>query len=244
MKNITILLADDHLIVRQGMRALLGTVPCLEVIGEAEDGRQAVDLAAALRPDVVVMDIGMPLLNGLQATRLIKANTPATKVLVLSSYSDDRFVQELAEAGAVGFLHKQTTTPEFIAAIRRASEGKASFSPSISARFTNRYRQAILRDGKPPKGQFPVRLKSRECEVVQMLAQGKTNRQMAIDLNISVKTVGKHRQSAMNKLNIHDVAGMTRYAIREGIVANPGIGMVAERILAPLPNRESLNLER
>jgi len=212
MKNITILLVDDHMVLREALRALLQTEPDLEVVGDAENGRQAVEMAAKLQPDVVVMDLAMPQLNGLEATRRIIKESPGTKVLILSSYSDDKFVQELIEAGAVGYFLKQTGAPEFIKAVREAHKGKACFSPSISKRLLDHHRAGASQD----KNTVP--LTSREREVVQLVAEGKGNRQVAADLNVSIKTVEKHRQHAMDKLNIHDIAGLTRYAVAEGII--------------------------
>lgn len=224
MKKITVLLVDDHMMLRQGMRALLMTEPDFEVVGEAENGRQAVELAGKLQPDVVVMDIAMPQLNGLEATRRIAKDAPRTKVLILSSYSDDKFVQELTEAGAIGYFLKQTAAPEFIKAVREADKGKICFSPSISKRLFDHYRQAFLKGGKPDTQKTSaVTLTSREREVLQLVAEGKGNREAAADLGISVKTVEKHRQHAMDKLNIHDIAGLTRYAMAEGIIdGTPG----------------------
>jgi DNA-binding NarL/FixJ family response regulator len=218
MNKTSILLVDDHTVLRQSLRALLTTEPDLEVVGEAGDGRQAVELARLLQPDVVVMDIAMPQLNGLEATRRIVKEAPHTNVLIVSSYSDDKFVQELSEAGAVGYLLKQSAAPEFIQAVREARKGKASFSPSISKRIFEQNRQAFLAGGKFAGPKNATELTSREREVIQLVAEGKGNRVVAGELNISVKTVEKHRQHAMNKLNIHDIAGLTRYAIAEGII--------------------------
>ena len=197
---------------------LLQTEPDLEVVGDAENGRQAVELAQKLQPDVVVMDIAMPQLNGLEATRRITKESPRTKVLILSSYSDDRFVQELIEAGAVGYFLKQTGAPEFLKAVRAAHRGQACFSPAISKRIREPSRSASSKDGGPVRPMTPVPLTSREREVIQLVAEGNGNRQVAADLGVSIKTVEKHRQHAMDKLNIHDVAGLTRYAIAEGII--------------------------
>jgi DNA-binding NarL/FixJ family response regulator len=217
MNKITILLVDDHMVLREALRALLRTEPDLEVVGDAENGRQAVDLAAKLQPDVVVMDIAMPQLNGLEATRRIVKESPKTKVLILSSYHEDKFVQELLEAGAVGYFLKQTGAPEFIRAVREAHKGKACFSPSLSRRFLDSGRTGAPRDGKNS-----TPLTSREREVLQLVAEGKGNRQVAAELSVSIKTVEKHRQHAMNKLNIHDIAGLTRYAVAEGIIDQMG----------------------
>jgi DNA-binding NarL/FixJ family response regulator len=216
MTRITVLLAEDHMIVREGFRRLLDAEDDLEVVGEAETGRQAVALARKLRPAVVVMDIAMPLLNGLEATRQILKALPGTKVLILSAHSDDAYVEHATELGAVGFLLKQTSSHELSKAIREVHKGNTFFSSSVAKRFHNR-------DPKSPNGRGPlkknaVRLSTREMEVLQLIAEGEPNKQVAGELGISIKTVEKHRQSLMQKLNIHDVAGLTRYAISAGII--------------------------
>jgi DNA-binding NarL/FixJ family response regulator len=166
------------------------------------------------------MDIAMPNLNGLEATRQILKEAPAAKVLVLSSYADDEYVHQLTEAGAAGYLLKQTAATELIKAIREARKGNAFFSPSISKRLLDHYREAFLK-GVPVRKRTEL-LTSREAEVLQLIAEGKPNKQIASDLCISIKTVEKHRQQLMNKLNIHEVAGLTRYAIARGVIeANP-----------------------
>src|SRR3954467_7073425 len=216
MDKISVLLADDHIVVRQGLRALLAAEEDINIVGEADNGRQAVQLAKKFLPDVVVMDIAMPVLNGLEATRQITRSLPSAKVLILSSYSDDEYVQQLTEAGAAGYLVKQSAANDLIKAIREAYRGNAFFSPSISKRLLDYYREAYLK-GKPIK-KHGEQLTSRELEVLQLVAEGKVNKQIAADLCISIKTVEKHRQQVMNKLNIHDVAGLTRYAISRGII--------------------------
>jgi DNA-binding NarL/FixJ family response regulator len=216
MRNIKVLLADDHTVVRQGLRSLLAIEEDIEIVGEAESGRQAVQMAKQLLPDVVVMDIAMPSLNGLEATRQITKELPATKVLVLSSYSDDEYVQRLTEAGAVGYLIKQSAANDLLKAIRETQKGNAFFSPSISRRLLDRYREAFA-SGQPVR-KTAERLTSRESEVLQLIAEGRANKQMAGDLCISIKTVEKHRQTLMNKLKIHEVAGLTRYALAKGII--------------------------
>jgi DNA-binding NarL/FixJ family response regulator len=222
MEMIKVLLADDHTVVRQGLRALLEVEPDMVVGGEAETGRQAVQLADKLRPDVIVMDIAMPLLNGLEATRQIIKTIPAAKVLVLSSYSDDEYVHQLTGAGAVGYLLKQTAAAELIKAVREVSKGNTFFSPSISRRLLDHYRATYL-GGAPLKKPTEL-LTSREMEVLQLIAEGKPNKQIAAELCISIKTVEKHRQQVMNKLDIHDIAGLTRYAISRGIIeSSPGL---------------------
>ena len=222
MQKIRVLLADDHTVVRQGLRALLEAEQDIVVVGEADTGRLAVQLTAKLQPDVVVMDIAMPMLNGLEATRQIIKETPSAKVLVLSSYSDDEYVHQLTESGAAGYLLKQTAAADLIKAVREASKGNAFFSPAISKRLLDQYREAFLR-GVPVRKRTDL-LTSRESEVLQLIAEGKPNKQIAADLCISIKTVEKHRQQVMNKLNIHDVAGLTRYAISKGIIeSNAGL---------------------
>src|ERR1051326_1009490 len=210
-RQITVLLADDHTVVRQGLRVLLEAEADMRVVGEAENGRHAVQLVKRLKPDVVVLDVAMPLLNGLEATRQIVRETPRTKVLILSSYSDEEYVQQLTEQGAVGYLIKQTAANDLLKAIREAQKGNAYFSPSISKRILEQCRQAFVRGG--PVKKTGARLTPRESEVLQLIAEGQANKQIASELSISIKTVEKHRQQVMNKLNIHDVAGLTRHAI-------------------------------
>jgi DNA-binding NarL/FixJ family response regulator len=224
MQKIKVLLADDHTVVRQGLRSLLAAEDDIEIVGEAETGRQAVQMAKKLLPDVIVMDIAMPLLNGLEATRQITKDLPSSKVLILSSYNDDEYVQQLTEAGAVGYLIKQSAANELLKAIRETQKGNAYFSPSISRRLLERYRQAFV-SGQPVR-KTAEHLTSRESEVLQLIAEGKANKQMAGELCISIKTVEKHRQQVMNKLNIHDVAGLTRYALAKGIIERSGVEKV------------------
>ena len=215
MRKIAVLLVDDHTVVRQGLRALLSSEDDIEVVGEAENGRQAVTLARKTTPDVVVMDVAMPLLNGLEATRQILKILPASKVLVLTSYGDDDCVQQLMQAGAVGYLIKQTAANDLLKAIREVQRGNAFFSPSVAKRLRDQCRE-VFNNGLPPKK--AMELTSREAEVLQLIAEGFSNKQIASELSISIKTVEKHRQQVMNKLKIHDVAGLTRYAISKGMV--------------------------
>jgi len=219
MKAISVILADDHTVVRQGLRSLLATEADINVIGEAENGREAVQLAARLCPDVIVMDIAMPQLGGLEATRQVLRDNPAAKVLVLSSYGDEQYVQQLTDAGACGYLIKQTAANDLIKAIREAHKGNAFFSPAISRRLLDSYRDAGVK-GRPPRSRG-TRLTSREHEVLQLVAEGNGNKQIAAFLCLSIKTVEKHRQQLMNKLQIHEIAGLTRYAITHGVIENP-----------------------
>jgi len=215
MKRIAVLLVDDHTVVRQGLRALLKSEEDIEVIGEAENGRQAVTMAQKAPPDVVVMDVAMPLLNGLEATRQILRCVPSAKVLVLTSYGDDECVEQLMHAGAAGYLNKQTAANDLLKAVREVYRGNAFFSPSIAKRLRDHCREAFTGG---PSNKKSGELTSREAEVLHLIAEGFSNKQIAAELCISIKTVEKHRQQVMNKLNIHDVAGLTRYAITKGMV--------------------------
>lgn len=230
MQKITVLIADDHTIVRRGLRSLLQTENDIEVVGEAETGRQAVQLAVALKPDVVLMDIAMPMLSGLEATRQIARQAPFSRVLILSSYNDDEYVHEVTEAGGAGYLLKQADFTDVVRAIREAKKGNAFFSPAISRRLTERYRETVV-GGVLVKKRTDL-LTSRELEVLQLIAEGESNKQIAGELGISVKTVERHRQRLMDKLAIHDVAGLTRYAISRGLVE---INSAASRTAPPSP---------
>jgi DNA-binding NarL/FixJ family response regulator len=216
MKRITVLLAEDHMVVREGFRKMLELENDIEVVGEAEDGRQAVAMVKKLRPAVVLMDIAMPRLNGLEATRQVLKAVPATKVLMLSAHSDDAYIQDATDSGAVGFLLKQTSSHVVCEAIREVQKGNKFFSPSVAKRLHDRDRKSLDRAGKPkPRN---ARLTSREMEVLQLIAEGKANKETAAELGISMKTVEKHREKLMQKLDIHDTAGLTRYAISAGII--------------------------
>jgi DNA-binding NarL/FixJ family response regulator len=218
MKRITVLLAEDHLIVREGLQSLLKYERDIEVVGEADSGRQAVALVKKLHPDVVVMDISMPLLNGIEAARQIRKDCPAAKVLILSAYGDDAYVEQLTAMGVGGYLLKQASSHELADAIREVRKGNTVFSPEISRRMGKRSRKTPGREGAFK--QKINHLSSREVEVLQLIAEGMPNKQVAAELGVSFKTVDKHRQHLMAKLDIHDVAGLTRYAIAEGIIEN------------------------
>ena len=217
MKQITVLLAEDHTIVREGFRKMLELEADLKVVGEAQDGRQAVAQAIKLRPDVVLMDIAMPHLNGLEATRQVLKALPSTKVLILSAHNDDAYVKNATDSGAVGFLLKQTSSHDVCLAIREVQKGKTFFSPSINRRQGRLNPQARDRAGRLIDKKA-AKLTSREMEVLQLIAEGEPNKQLASDLTISIKTVEKHRDHLMHKLDIHDTAGLTRYAIGAGII--------------------------
>jgi len=219
MERITVLLADDHMIVREGLRALLEAEGDIEVVGEAQTGREAVQLTKSLRPGVVVMDIAMPLLNGLEATRRIVKAAPATRVLILSAHGDDEYVRQAVMLGAAGYLVKQTSADLLSKAIREIQKGNTFFSPSVA----NRLHKLSLEssDGREVIKVKKTALSSREVEVLQLIAEGKANKQVARELGISIKTVEKHRQHLMSKLDLHDTAGLTRYAIAAGIIESP-----------------------
>ncbi len=216
MKKITVLLAEDHIIVREGFRKMLELEADFEVVGEAQDGRQAVALVKKFHPEVVLMDIAMPLLNGLEATRQVLKAVPTTKIIMLSAHSDDAYVTNAIESGAMGFLLKQTSAHDVCRAIREVQSGKTFFSPSISKRLSRLNPQSPDRAGVLQKK--VARLTSREVEVLQLIAEGKANKETASELGIGIKTVEKHREHLMEKLDIHDTAGLTRYAISAGII--------------------------
>jgi DNA-binding NarL/FixJ family response regulator len=215
-KRIAVLLAEDHMIVREGLRRLLDAESDIEVVGEATNGRQAVALARKLRPAVIIMDIAMPQLNGLEATRQIRQFLPDANVLVLSAHSDDAYVEKVMALGAKGYLIKQTSASFLAEAIREVQKGNTFFSPSIARRLRHRDQKSLDRKGRMKTK--TVRLSSRELEVLQLIAEGEANKQIAAELDISAKTVEKHRDHLMQKLDIHDTAGLTRYAIAAGII--------------------------
>lgn len=216
MKKITVMLVEDHMIVREGFRKMLELEADFDIVGEAEDGRKAIALAGKLRPAVVLMDIAMPLLNGLEAVRQILAELPATRIIMLSAHTDDAYVSKAAEAGAVGFLLKQTSAHEVCRAIREVQKGKTFFTASVAKRFDRLHSPALNRSGLHKKK--AAQLTSREMEVLQLIAEGKANKETAVELGIGIKTVEKHREHLMEKLDIHDTAGLTRYAISAGII--------------------------
>jgi DNA-binding NarL/FixJ family response regulator len=213
---ITVMLAEDHLIVREGLRVLLQAKSDIKVIGEASSGDEAVSMARTLCPDVIVMDIAMPNLNGLEATRQILAADPDVKILILSAHSDDAYVERVMELGAAGYLIKQTSSHFLTEAIRAVRQGTTFYSPAVSSRYAKQHRKALDRQGTLKARN--INLSPREMEVLQQIAEGGANKQIAASLGISVKTVEKHRDHLMQKLDIHDTAGLTRYAISAGII--------------------------
>ncbi len=216
MKPIKILLAEDHTVVREGLRALLEADGDIQVVAEAATGRQAVQSTKALHPDVVVMDLAMPLLNGLEATRQILSSVPGTRVIILSAHAEDAYLERVTELGVSGYLLKQTSAHVLSRAVREVHKGGSFFSPSLT-RKSRTEPNGSSRRPKSPAFKAP-QLSAREAEVLQLIAEGQANKQVAAELGISVKTVEKHRQHLMAKLDIHDTAGLTRYAVSNGII--------------------------
>jgi two-component system, NarL family, response regulator NreC len=210
-----ILIADDHKIIREGLRALLEKQNDMEVIAEAEDGLSAVKAALKAIPDVVIMDIGMPGLNGIEATRQVVAGNRNIRVIALSMHTDRRFVLEMLEAGASGYLLKESAFEELAASIHTVMAGQPYLSPKVTDVVLKEYLHNV---SKGESTVFKV-LSGREREVLQLLAEGKGTKQIASLLNVSVKTVETHRQQIMEKLNIHSIAELTKYAIREGLTS-------------------------
>jgi len=210
-----ILLADDHRIVREGLRSLLEAEDDMQVVGEADNGRRAIEMAEATGPDVVVMDIGMPELNGIEATRRIVHDSPNIRVVALSMHSDRRFMGEILKAGASGYLLKDGAFEELAGAIRIVMSKKMYLSPRIADVVVEDYVRHL------PRAEPSVfaALTPREREVLQLLAEGKATKQAAAALHVSVKTVETHRRQIMTKLDIHSVAELTKYAIREGLTS-------------------------
>lgn len=214
MNPITVLLADDHMIFREGLRSLLALESGITVVGEAENGREAVLRAQELRPAVVVMDIAMPLLNGLDACQKISATLPDTKVIILSAHGDDEYIEHMTEVCASGYLIKQTSAHLLARGIHTVHNGGTFYSPGVAKYL--RARPVAAKD-KHCKTKMH-RLTPREREVLQLVAESQANKQIASELKISIKTVEKHRQALMDKLAIHETAGLTRYAIAAGLI--------------------------
>lgn len=210
MKKIRILLADDHVMVRQGFRMILAAQPDMEIVGEAGNGREAVELAERLQPDVVVMDVAMPELNGIEATRRLAASSPRTRVLALSMYKDSVYVREILRAGARGYLLKDAIDRDLLAAVRSVAGGEGYLSPTVS--------DAVLSDYRRHVSDPLDLLTSREREILQLIAEGKTNKDIASALKLSVYTVDAHRGRIMEKLNLHSVGELVRFALRHGLI--------------------------
>lgn len=220
MNEITVIIADDHTVVRESFKLLLETDKDIKVVGEAKNGKEAVALTKKLKPDVVLMDIGIPNLNGIEATRIIKKQIPNSKIVILSMYPDEEYVFEALDAGALGYLVKETVSEDLLKAMHEVSEGKAFFNPIISKKVIDGYKKFLKAGQGNRLSEKLILLSEREREVLRLIAEGKTSKVIAERLFISVKTVSNHRQNIMRKLNIHDIAGLTRYAIKKGIIQN------------------------
>src|SRR6202167_3618841 len=214
--SIRIVLADDHTVMRSGLRLLLERQPHLEVVGEAADGKQAVDMAAAEKPDVVIMDIAMPHLNGVEATRQIVSRNPRTAIAILSMHSDESYVIRSLKAGARAYLLKDSAEADLLAAVRALTEGKSFFSPAISKILVEDYMRQLENRGAEDTYEL---LTNREREILQLLAEGRTNKEVANMLNLSLYTVETHRTHILQKLNLHSVPELILYAVRKGIIA-------------------------
>ncbi|MDR7483958.1 MAG: response regulator transcription factor [Armatimonadota bacterium] len=216
MKKIRVLIADDHAIVREGVRMILSAHPEIQVVGEAGTGEQAVAMAQTLRPDVVIMDISMPGMNGIEATQQIRARVPETSVLALTMHEDDHYVFQLLRAGASGYVLKRAAATDLIDAVRAASRGEAFLYPSVAKSVVQDYLRRLERgeaERKPYDG-----LTEREREVLTLIADGHTNQEIANRLFISIKTVQTHRAHIFEKLGLHDRTELVRYAIRVGLI--------------------------
>ncbi len=236
MKMITVLLADDHNIVRAGMRALIETAEDIRIVGEAENGQQALRETRRLRPNVVLMDLAMPLLNGAEAARRITEQVPASKVLILSSYSDVQRIMSVVHSGATGYLMKESASEDLLRAIRETAVGNAFFSPVICERLLAQWRgtspDARQREAAASK------LTNREIEVLQLIAEGYLSKQIADILSISIKTIEKHRAALMAKLARHNIAKLTLYAVDSGVIESgqvPNIPFPSWRATRALP---------
>jgi two-component system response regulator NreC len=215
-KQIRILLADDHNVMRRGLRLLLESQPEFRVVGEASDGRQAVEQADAIRPDVVVLDIAMPNLSGIEAAVRITSLLPNTSIVILSMHSDEGYVLRALKAGAKGYLLKDSAESDLIEAIKAVHAGRTFFSPEISKMLVEDYVREIKARGLEDSYEL---LTPREREILQLLAEGRTNKDIAVSLNLSVYTVESHRRNLSDKLNFHSFADLVLYAVRKRVIS-------------------------
>lgn len=215
MERLRILLADDHTIVRQGLRKVLEERSEWEVVAEAADGREAVRLAEQYRPDVAILDVAMPLLNGIEATRQIKRRLPDTRVLVLSMHADEAYVTQILQAGATGYLLKDSADVDLLQAVEEAANGRSFFSPAIARAMLEDYRRQATDKGTGNRYDL---LSEREREIFQLIAEAKTNKEIAALLSVSPSTVETHRAHIMEKLDVHSAAEIVLYAVRRGVI--------------------------
>ena len=216
MKKLRILLADDHSVMRTGLRALLERQPGLEVVGESENGRETIKLADSLKPDIVIMDVGMPGLNGIEATQAIVNEHPATAVVILSMHADESYVMRALKAGARSYLLKDSAPADLMRAIHAISQNKSFFSPKVSRILAEDYVRVLQQKGAVDSYDL---LTIREREILQLIAEGKANKEVAAILNISPYTVETHRSHILEKLNLHNPAELILYAVRKGIIS-------------------------
>jgi DNA-binding NarL/FixJ family response regulator len=214
--NISVLIADDHTFIREALRSLLDGDQDIRVVGEADNGRKAMELALEMQPDVLLMDVGMPKLNGLEAARQIRKLAPNVRVILLTAFGYDQYIQQMVDADIHGYVIKDSPSNLLNHAIHEVMKGNRFFSPTISRRMKTIYDELPVSSD----GSKAVKLTSREIEVLQLIAEGAANKQIAGELNISIKTVEKHRQNLMDKLRIHETASLTRYAISTGVIDN------------------------
>ncbi len=212
---IRILLADDEAMIRAGVRAILSSDPGIEVVAEAGDGREAVRQAEALKPDIAILDVAMPLLNGIETTRQITRRVPATRVLVLSMHADEAYVTQMLQAGATGYLLKDSADVDLIQAVGEVAQGRSFFSPAIARVMLDDYVRQLADKGVTDRYQS---LSEREREIFQLIAEGKTNKEIASLLSISPSTVDTHRSRIMEKLDVHSAAEIVLYAVRKGVI--------------------------
>jgi two-component system response regulator NreC len=214
-EQIKVLLVDDHAILREGVHALLAREPDIEVVGEAADGLEALEKVPELKPDVVIMDIVMPRMNGLEATRLIRERHPESRVLILSMYDDHEYVVQIIQAGASGYVLKRVVTEDLVRAIHEVHAGESFLYPPIAAKLIGDYLRVTRGELRESLGEP---LTSREREILKLIAEGFTNQEIAGQLGLSRKTVDSHRANAMRKLDLHDVTEVVKYAIRTGLI--------------------------
>jgi DNA-binding NarL/FixJ family response regulator len=214
--DIKVLLADDHAVLRDGLRMVLDAQTGISVVGEAEDGRQALEMVERLHPDVVVMDIAMPNMNGAEATRQIKRRFPGVKVLILTMHENEQYLAQIVNAGAIGCVLKRSAGTELVTAVRAAARGESYFSPAMATMMLDGYRMHLAEDGRDESD----RLTEREREILQLVAEGKTNQEIADLLVVSIKTVQTHRAHMMEKLDAHDRTELVKHAIRLGMITS------------------------